>query len=463
MLEKISLINSIINSYVWGVPSMILVIGIGIYLTTKLKFIQIRNFPHAMKMTIGKSLKKQEKKSDGITPFQAVCTALAATIGTGNIAGVAGAIAIGGPGAVFWMWISAIFGMCTKFVEVTLALIFREKNKDNEYIGGPMYNIKNGLGKKWLFLSYIFAGLCIFASFGIGNAVQVNTITTSMKSILNTLNISINFTAFKLTFGIILTILVAVIMIGGIKRLTSVTEKLVPFMAIMYILLSLGVIVVNIGFLPTALKYIFKGAFNPSAVTGGIVGSIIITMRKGVSRGIFSNEAGLGSASIAHSSTSEPDPVKQGFWGIFEVFVDTILICTLTALVILCGTKGVITYGLDSGVELTLKGFANVYGSWVIIPMTIGLCCFAFSTILGWGYYGTKSIEYIFGSKGVKPYLLIFSSVCIIGAMGSLSIIWDISDTINGLMMIPNLIAVLLLSPHAFRLTKEYMKKRKQN
>lgn len=459
MFEKISAINALINSYIWGIPSMIFILGIGIFFTIKCNYIQIIKFPHAMKMTLGKIFTKQEKTKDGITPFQAVCTALAATFGTGNIAGVAGAITIGGPGAIFWMWLSALLGMCIKFVEVTLAVIFREKNKEGEYVGGPMYSIKNGLNPKWLPLSYIFSLLCIFASFGIGNAVQVNTIASSFESIFNLIKSPINLNIFKLILGIVLTILVATIMIGGIKRLANITDKLIPFMAIMYTTLSLGVIIANINFLPNAFRLIFTGAFNPSAVTGGLIGSVIKTISKGFSRGIFSNEAGLGSASIAHSSTNETNPIKQGLWGIFEVFIDTIVLCTLTSLVILCGTKGIISYGVDQGIELTLNSFINVYGSWIIIPITISLCCFAFATILGWGYYGTKSTEYIFGAKGIKIYLLIFSSICIVGAMGSLSLIWDISDTINGLMMIPNLIATLLLSPKVFTLTKKYFNK----
>lgn len=453
----INTINSFINNIVWGVPGMVLILGVGLYLSIRLKFIQLTKFKYAMKNTIGKVFsKKKDKKSDGVSPFGAVCTALSATIGTGNIAGVAGAITVGGPGAIFWMWISALVGMVTKFSEVVLSLKYREKNEKGEYIGGPMYSIKNGLSKRWYFLAVIFAVLCVLASFGIGNAVQVNTITSSIGSVLSNLHVSYSAFSLKLIIGIALTILVGIIMIGGLKRLVGVTEKLVPSMAITYFLLAFGVVILNYDYIIPAFVSIFKGAFTPAAITGGIVGTLLKTMKKGVSRGIFSNESGLGSAAIAHSTSSEKNPVKQGLWGIFEVFTDTIVICTLTALVILCGTHGAITYGIEQGVELTLSGFTNTYGSWSSILVTLTLCCFAFSTVLGWGYYGTKSIEFLLGKKAIKPYLIIFSLVCILGAIGNLSLVWSISDTLNGLMMIPNLIAVIMLSPIVINLTKEY-------
>lgn len=461
MIEKV---NTVLNGIVWGIPGMVLILGIGLYLSFRLKFIQLTKFKYAMKNTIGKVFNKKDKnKADGVSPFGAVCTALSATIGTGNIAGVAGAITVGGPGAIFWMWISALVGMVTKFSEVVLSVNFREKNENGEYVGGPMYSIKNGLSKNWRFLAITFAILCVFASFGIGNAVQANTITSSIGSVLSNYNITYNASVFKIIIGIVLMLLVGIIMIGGVKRLVSVTEKLVPAMAITYILLGFGVVVLNYKYIIPAFISIFKGAFNPTAVTGGIVGSIIMTMRKGVSRGIFSNEAGLGSASIAHSTTSEKNPVKQGLWGIFEVFADTIVICTLTALVILCGTHGLISYEVEQGVELTLSGFTLTYGTWSGIIVTLTLCCFAFSTIIGWGYYGAKSIEFLLGKKSIKPYMLVFSFMCILGATANLGLVWNISDTLNGLMMIPNLISVILLSPIVFKLTKKYFSKKNLN
>ncbi|MBQ0005478.1 MAG: sodium:alanine symporter family protein, partial [Clostridiales bacterium] len=338
MLERIAAINTAVNDFVWGVPAMICIVGVGLYLTLSTGFIQFRKFGYAIKSTIGKIFTKSEAKEGAITPFQAVCTALAATVGTGNIAGVAGAIAIGGPGAVFWMWMSALLGMCTKFSEVTLAVHFREVNSDGDYVGGPMYYIKNGLGKNWVWLAYLFAGFGTLTVFGTGNATQVNTITAAINTALISFNIvdANNLGTSNLIIGIIICILVATILLGGVKRIGKVTEKLVPLMAVLYILLALGVILIHIQAVPDVFRSIFQGAFNPQAVTGGAIGSLFLCMRKGVSRGIFSNEAGLGTGSIAHATADVDHPVKQGLFGIFEVFADTIVICTLTALVILC-------------------------------------------------------------------------------------------------------------------------------
>ena len=336
MLSWIEIVNSAVNNFIWGVPAMICIIGVGLVLSFRTGFLQIRKFPYAMKVTLGRMLKKREASDGALTPFQAVCTALAATVGTGNVAGVAGAIAIGGPGAVFWMWISAILGMCTKFSEVTLAVHFREKNKDGELVGGPMYYIKNGLKKHWHWLAYLFSAFGVLTVFGTGNATQVNTITTAIDSALFNYNLisKDSVSTLNLIIGIALASLIALILLGGIKRIGQVTEKLVPFMALMYIVLALGVVVLNIGSVPQVFASIFKGAFSPASVTGGAVGSFFMSMKKGMSRGIFSNEAGLGTGSIAHACADTRKPVKQGFFGIFEVFVDTIVICTLTALVI---------------------------------------------------------------------------------------------------------------------------------
>ena len=360
MLAMIESINSAVNNFIWGVPAMICIIGVGLYLSIRTNFLQIRKFPYAMKITLGRMLKKREASDGALTPFQAVCTALAATVGTGNVAGVAGAIAIGGPGAIFWMWISALLGMCTKFSEVTLAVHFRERNKDGDYVGGPMYYIKNGLKKHWHWLAYLFSAFGVLTVFGTGNATQVNTITTAIDSALYNYNLISEDGAatLNLIIGIVLAGLIALILLGGIKRIGQVTEKLVPFMAIMYILLALGVIVVHVGAVPAVFSAIIRGAFDPAAVTGGAVGSFFMSMKKGVSRGIFSNEAGLGTGSIAHACADTRKPVKQGFFGIFEVFVDTIVICTLTALVILC--SGVpVGYGAAAGAELTISGFTS--------------------------------------------------------------------------------------------------------
>ncbi len=461
MTETIVNINSALNGFIWGVPAMVCIIGVGIWLSVRTNFIQIREFAHAIKVTIGRMFHKDEAEEGSVTPFQAVCTALAGTIGTGNIAGVAGAIAIGGPGAVFWMWCSALLGMCTKFSEVTLAVHFREKNSEGDWVGGPMYYIKNGLGKNWHFLAYIYAVLGVLTVFGTGNATQVNTITAAIDSAL------INFGAAEdvsglgtvnLIIGIVIAVLIGLVLIGGLKRIGSVTEKLIPFMALLYIVLSLGVIVLNIKAVPGVFVDIVRGAFTPSGVTGGVVGSMFLSMKKGVSRGIFSNEAGLGTGSIAHAASDTKDPVQQGFFGVFEVFMDTIVVCTMTALVIL--TSGVnINYGQAAGAELTISGFTSTYGGWITILTAVAMCCFAFSTILGWGLYGTRCLEFLLGSKANRPFMVVYSLVAIIGATADLGLMWDIADTCNGFMSIPNLIALFLLSGTVIKLVKDYQKK----
>ena len=457
MLELIQSVNSAVNNFIWGVPAMICIIGVGLLLTIKTKFLQIRKFPYAMKETLGRVFKKQDASDGSMTPFQAVCTALASTVGTGNIAGVAGVIAIGGPGAVFWMWISAILGMCTKFSEVTLAVHFRERNQEGDYVGGPMYYIKNGLSKNWHFLAVLFSAFGVLTVFGTGNATQVNTITTAINSALLNFHVisqsSVGTT--NLIIGIIVAILVALILLGGIKRIGQVAERLVPFMAFIYIFFALGVVVLNIDQLPAVFGSIINGAFHPASVTGGIVGSFFMSMKKGVARGIFSNEAGLGTGSIAHACADTKEPVKQGLLGIFEVFTDTILICTLTALVILC--SGIpIGFGADAGAELTTSGFTSTYGNWISIFTAVALCCFAFSTIIGWGLYGARCIEFLFSSKVIKPFMLVYSLVAILGATVDLGMLWSIAETFNGLMAIPNLIALFLLSGTVVKLVKDY-------
>lgn len=462
MYEMIESINNAVNGFVWGLPAMICIFGVGLYLSLRTRFIQIRKFPHAIKTTIGRMFRKKEASDGSLTPFQAVCTALAATVGTGNVAGVAGAIAIGGPGAVFWMWASALFGMCTKFAEVTLAVHFRERNKDGELVGGPMYYIKNGLSKNWQWLAVLFSAFGVLTVFGTGNATQVNTITASIDTALLNFNLisESSVGTLNLIIGIVITVLVGLILLGGIKRIGRVTEKLVPFMAVFYIILALGVVLLNIKRVPNVFYQIFYGAFNPSAVTGGIVGSFFLSMKKGVSRGIFSNEAGLGTGSIAHACADTQEPVKQGLFGIFEVFTDTIVICTLTALVILC--SGIpVAYGSDAGAELTILGFTSTYGNWVSIFTAVAMCCFAFSTMIGWGLYGARCIEFLFSIKVIRPFMLVYSLVAILGATVDLGLLWSIAETFNGLMAIPNLIALFLLSGTVVKLVKEYFKPKK--
>ena len=457
MLSTIETINQVVNDFIWGVPAMVCIIGVGFYLSCRTGFLQIRKFSYAIQTTIGRMFRKRNASDGALTPFQAVCTALAATVGTGNIAGVAGAIAIGGPGAVFWMWVSAVLGMCTKFAEVTLAVYYRETNKEGDLVGGPMYYIKNGLGKNWQFLAVLFSAFGVLTVFGTGNATQVNTITTAVNSALLSCGL-ISEGAVKtsnLIQGIIIAALVALILLGGVKRIGQVTEKLVPFMALLYIVLSVGIILFRIQALPSVIQAIFEGAFKPAAVTGGAVGSLFMSMKKGVSRGIFSNEAGLGTGSIAHACADTRKPVKQGMFGIFEVFTDTIVICTLTALVILCSQVPV-SYGQAAGAELTIQGFISVYGSWISVFTAVAMCCFAFSTILGWGLYGARCIEFLFSEKVIKPFMVAYSLVAILGATADLGLMWNIAETFNGLMAIPNLIALFLLSGTVVKLTKEY-------
>ena len=458
MLETITAVNQAVNSFIWGIPAMVCIIGVGLLLSVRTGFLQIRKFPYAIRTTIGRIFRRKDASDGAMTPFQAVCTALAATVGTGNIAGVAGAIAIGGPGAVFWMWCSALLGMCTKFAEVTLAVHFRERNKNGELVGGPMYYIKNGLGSRWQFLAVLYSLFGVLTVFGTGNATQVNTIVTAIDSALLATGSGLNgiLPTLNLIVGVVVAMMVAMVLLGGVKRIGSVTEKLVPFMALFYIVLALGVVALNYRRFPAVLASIVGGAFDPQAVTGGAIGSVFLSMQKGVSRGIFSNEAGLGTGSIAHACADTHKPVKQGMFGIFEVFADTIVICTLTAMVILC--SGVpVGYGSAAGAELTISGFTATYGGWSSIFTAVALCCFAFSTIIGWGLYGSRCIEFLFHTdKVVGPFLVVYSFVSILGATVDLGLLWSIADTFNGLMSIPNLIALLLLSGMVAKLTKEF-------
>ena len=458
MIETITAVNQAVNQFIWGVPAMVCIIGVVLLLSVRTGFLQIRKFPYAIKITIGRMFRKKDASDGAMTPFQAVCTALAGTVGTGNIAGVAGAIAIGGPGAVFWMWCSALLGMCTKFAEVTLAVHYRERSEAGEWVGGPMYYIKNGLSKHWQFLAVLYSLFGVLTVFGTGNATQVNTIVAAIDTALLEYGVVGGgaLSTLNLVVGIAVAMLVAMVLLGGIKRIGSVSEKLVPFMALFYIVLSVGVMVLNFERLPYVFESIIAGAFNPAAFTGGTIGSLFVSMQKGVSRGIFSNEAGLGTGSIAHACADTKKPVKQGMFGIFEVFADTIVICTLTAMVILCSGTAV-NYGTAAGAELTISGFTTTYGGWASIFTAVALCCFAFSTIIGWGLYGSRFLVFLCRSdKVAKPFFLVYSFVSILGATMDLGLLWSIADTFNGLMSIPNLLALLLLSGTVVRLTKEF-------
>ena len=459
-------IERTINGIVWGIPAMVLILGAGLLLSCLCKFPQFTRLGYIMKNTLGKALKKSDgpSKAGAVSPFKAMCTALAASIGTGNIAGVSGAIAIGGPGAVFWMWISALVGMCTKYSEVTLAVKYRERNSQGDWVGGPMYYIKNGLGQKWTWLAVIFALFGGLASFGIGNMTQVNTIASTVNEAISGF-VSTSESQqgmIALAVGVVCAVIVFIVLVGGIQRIGDVCALLVPVMAIIYVIASLIVIFVNITAVPAAFSAIFVGAFNPKAVAGGVAGATIKTaITKGVGRGIFSNEAGLGSAPIAHAAADVEDPVEQGIYGVFEVFMDTIVVCTMTSMVVLLGV-GVnnIEYGVDKGAALTIEGFKSVFGGTIpAVVVAICLTLFALSTMLTWGLYGTRCFEFLFGSKAVKIYQLVFVVFVVVGATMELQVAWNIADTLNGLMAIPNLIAVLVLCPVVAKLTKEHFAK----
>lgn len=441
-----------VNHAVWGLPLLVLILGVGLYLTVRTGFVQIRMFPRALTAFLGQL--KGKGGSGGVTPYRALCTALAATVGTGNLAGVAGAIAIGGPGAVFWMWVSAILGMATKFAEATLAVRYRIRNESGELVGGPMYMIGRGLGEKWKWMASVYCFFGVVASFGVGNATQINTVISGIDSMANAYGLALS-QPLKVGVGVFLAVLISIMLFGGAKRIGQITEMLVPVISVGYLLLGIAVLVIRAQMLPGALRAIVQGAFVPEAVTGGMIGSAFMALRIGASRGVFTNEAGMGTASIAHGSANVNHPAEQGFMGIMEVFLDTIVICTMTALVILC--SGVeIPYGIDTGAALTTQAFCAVCGEWVSIPIAISLCCFAIATVLGWGLYGVRCAQYLFGDQVWKPFVFLQAGVVIVGAVLQTGTVWLLSDIVNGLMAVPNLIALLLLSPELFRLVKTY-------
>ncbi|MGI6704116.1 MAG: alanine/glycine:cation symporter family protein [Clostridia bacterium] len=442
-------LNSQLNSLVWGPYMLVLIVGTGVYLTTRTNFMSITKIGYVLKNTLLKMFEKTTVGEGEITPFQAVATALAATIGIGNIAGVATAIALGGPGAVFWMWVSAIFGMATKYGEVVLAIKYREKTPDGRFVGGPMYYIRNGLNLKWL--AAIFAFFGALAAFGIGNMTQANSVAAAMEA---------TFGANKLVSGIVLAVATAAVVLGGLKRIAQVTERLVPFMAAFYIIGGIIILIINASSIPAAFGLIFSSAFTGTAAVGGFAGStIMMATRYGVARGVFSNEAGLGSAPIAHAAATTDSAVKQGLWGIFEVFMDTIVVCSITALSIV--VTGVWQTG-ETGAALTTAAFNEGLPGPGGIIVAVGVLLFAYSTILSWEYYGERCAEYLFGSKAIMPYRVIWIPFILIGAIGGLVTIWDIADTLNGLMAIPNLIGLLGLSGVIIKLTKDYFSKEKE-
>ena len=434
----------------------------GLFFTIRNRGIQFTKFGYAMKNTIGKVFKKQTASNGAVTPFQAVTTALAATVGTGNIIGTSQAIAMGGYGALFWLWIAAVFGMIIKYCEVTLSIKFRERNKNGDWVGGPMYYITNGLGKKWKWLAILFAALAALASFGIGNLSQANSISASVNNAISAFvpAAADNAGVISIVVGVILAIILALSLFGGIKRIGRMTELLIPFMSIFYIICTVVVIGKNIGNVGEAFKNIFVGAFTPQAVCGAACGiAIKEALVWGLKRSAFSNEAGLGSAGIAHAAAETEGPVQQGLYGIFEVFADTIVICTLTGLTII--VSGIdLNFGVKPSSELITAAFATVFGGrFASLFVAIALFLFAFSTILGWALYGSRCVEYLAGIKISKVYQIVFSLMVIVGATTSLEVVWNLADTFNGLMAIPNFIALFALSGVVARLTKEHFSK----
>jgi AGCS family alanine or glycine:cation symporter len=458
VLENLSSIIDTLGGWVWGPYVLIpLLLMTGIVLTVGLKFMPWREMPHAF-VTLWRGLRHKPGHEGELTPFRALMTSLAATIGTGNIVGVATAILMGGPGAVFWMWVTALFGMATKFCEATLAVKYREVTPDGKYVGGPMYYIKNGLGPNWRWLAALFAIFGMVASFGIGNLTQTNAVAKNVVDLSNTV---FGVALPPEAVAVVLLILSALVLIGGVKRIGAVSGTLVPVMALIYVIGGLIVLAVHIDRVPGAFALIFESAFNGHAATGGFTGATIaLAIRYGVARGLFSNEAGMGSAPIAHATATVRNPVKQGLLGMIDPFLDTIIVCTISALVIIVsGEWALVPSNADgSAGVLTAKAFnsavpGSFIGSWLV---TTGIVLFAFSTILGWCVYGERCVIYLFGHKAALPFRIIFTLVVPVGAVAKLELVWGLADLFNGLMAIPNLIALLLLSPVVFKLTREY-------
>lgn len=432
-----------LNGFVWGIPTMLLILFTGLYLSIKTGFFQITNFGKAFG-SFCNMLKPQKGQKNGVSSYQALCTALAATVGTGNIVGVAGAITLGGPGAVFWMWICAFFGMILKCAEAVLAVHYRKKNQAGEWIGGPMYMIEHGLGAKWRWLAVLYAFFGVVAAFGVGNATQINAVLGGIHSAAVFFGLSVSKKA-DIVIAIILAIVIGVMLSGGAKRIGRIAEQLVPFASLAYILLGAGVLLLRWKYIPGAFEAIFIGAFSPKAVTGGVIGSFFWVCRTGAARGIFTNEAGMGTASIAHAAAEVKHPAEQGFMGIMEVFLDTIVICTVTALVILCSGISV-PYGVDAGATLTSDAFSSIYGGWVTVLIALSLLCFALATVLGWGFYGLRCAQYLFGERVYSVFIVLQVLTVILGAVLQTKTVWLLAETVNGLMAIPNLIALLGLS-----------------
>ena len=437
-MQKLTEIVSAVNSIAWGIPMLILIVGVGAYLMLGLGFMPIRRLGYGLKMLL--KGRKDTDEGGEISPFNALMTALSATIGTGNIAGVATAVTIGGPGAIFWMWITAIVGMATKYAEAVCAVKYREVDDKGNHVGGPMYFIKNGLGERWAWLGFLFALFGSVAAFGIGNMVQSNSIASALKQ---------SYDIPSTATGIVLAILVAAVIIGGIRRIANVAGRLVPFMAVFYVTAGLVIILMNLDKVPGAFGVIFSEAFTGTAAAGGFMGMVI----KGVARGVFSNEAGLGSAPIAHAAAKTDNPVRQGTIAMLGTFIDTIIVCTITGLVIvISGLWG----GDLNGAPLTSAAFEQGLPGFGSHGVSIGLTLFAFTTMLGWAFYGEKCMEYLFGTKVIMPYRYLWIVAVFMGTTLKLEFVWLLADTLNALMAVPNLVGLLLLSPVVFKITKEY-------
>lgn len=460
--------NSLINGFVWGPVMLVFIVGVGIYFTFRLNWFQITRIPLWIKGTLGLLFKRNEAGKGAVTPFQAFCTAMAATAGTGNLVGVATAIIAGGPGAIFWMWISGFFGMMTKFAEIVLAIYFRKRNKKGDWVGGPMYYISRGLGKNFKWLAVLFSIFGALCAFGIGNMTQINSIVGTTETMLIDLHLMSaasagEFSLFKLFLGVVLAVFVGLVLLGGLKRIGHVTEFLVPFVGIACILGSIIAVGLHADQIIPAFSMIIESAFQFEAVGGGVLGyTIMQAIRYGVARGVFTNEAGLGSAPIAHAAAEVDHPVKQGLWGVFEVFADTLVMCTLTAFVIL--TSGVFVgpeTGLDAA-QLVSAAFKESFGVGGSVFLAFAVLIFAYCTTLSWSLYGVRCFEYITGGRGSLAYQMVFCGIVVLAAVMQLELAWGIADTLNGLMAIPNLIALIALSGTVIRVTKEFLKIRKQ-
>ncbi len=444
-----------VHSFVWGAPALILIIGVGLYLSIRLGFAQLRLFPRAVK-EFCRRLRPAPAEGEGVSSFQAMCTALAATVGTGNLIGVAGAICLGGPGAIFWMWICGLLGMATKYAEATLAVRYRVR-ENGEFLGGPMYTILGGMGENWWPLGAVYSFFGVVATFGVGNATQINAVISGINGVIRRYG-GTPSRGGDLLMGLLLAALVGAMLLGGAKRIGTAAEKLVPFASVAYILLCLGVLLRRADAVPQALSAIVTGAFSPRAATGGLLGSAFQALSVGCARGVFTNEAGMGTASIAHASARVAHPAEQGLMGMIEVFLDTIVICTLTALVIL--SSGVsIPYSFDAGGELAVLAFTSVYGDWAAVVIAAALICFAFATVLGWGLYGARCAQFLFGSGCWRAFAWLQTGAVVLGAVLQTGVVWLLAETVNGLMAIPNLIALAWLSPELARLTIEYKRK----